>query len=149
MSGSIAELEAYIEALADQIERKPSAALSKRLAARETQLEKTRADLKDWSSAPRTHRLNVVKHRAARLRDCLRRLKAHPDEIAAANSALRECVEHVTVDYSARAAGTEMAARRNLYAALFMAGEELAARLRRRAAAIIPLSRRVFSLCSS
>ena len=99
VSGFITELEAYIEALTDQIERKPSAALSKRLAAREAQLEKTRADLKALEQRAADSSSNVVKHRAARLRDCLRRLKQHPGEIAAANSALRECVEHVTVDY--------------------------------------------------
>lgn len=99
VAGSIAELEAYIEALADQIERSPSAALSRRLAAREAQLEKTRADLKALEQRAADSASNVVKHRAARLRDCLLRLKRHPGEIAAANSALRECVEHVTVDY--------------------------------------------------
>jgi DNA invertase Pin-like site-specific DNA recombinase len=98
-SGSVAELEAYIEALADQIERKPSAALSKRLAVREAEIEKTRADLQALEQRAADSSSAVVKHRAARLRDCLRRLKAHPGEIAAANSALRECVEHVTVDY--------------------------------------------------
>jgi DNA invertase Pin-like site-specific DNA recombinase len=99
VSGAIAETEAYIETLADQIERKPSAALSKRLAAREGQLEKTRADLKALEQLAADSSSNVVRHRAARLRDCLRRLKARPDEIAAANSALRECVEHVIIDY--------------------------------------------------
>lgn len=99
VSGSIAEMEGYIEALADQIERQPSAALSKRLAARESQVEKMRVDLKALEQRAVDTSSAVVKHRATRLRDCLRRLKAHPDEIAAANSALRECVEHVTVDY--------------------------------------------------
>ena len=99
VSGSIAELEGYIEALADQIERKPSVTLSKRLAARESEIEKMRADLKALEQRAADSSSNVVKHRAARLRDCLRRLKAHPDEIAAVNSALRECVESVTVNY--------------------------------------------------
>jgi|HubBroStandDraft_1064217.scaffolds.fasta_scaffold79565_1 DNA invertase Pin-like site-specific DNA recombinase len=99
VSGSIAELEAYIEALTDQIERKPSAALSKRLAAREAQIEKMRADLKALEQRAADSSSAVVMHRAARLRDCLRRLKQHPGEIAAANSALRECIESVTVSY--------------------------------------------------
>ena len=102
VSGSIAELEAYIEALADQIERNPSAALSKRLAARESEVEKTRADLKALEQRAADSSSAVVKHRAARLRDCLRRLKQHPGEIAAANSALRECVESVVIDYPNR-----------------------------------------------
>jgi DNA invertase Pin-like site-specific DNA recombinase len=99
VSGAIAEVEAYIESLADQIERKPSAALSKRLSAREAQLEKTRADLKALEQRAADSSSNVVRHRAARLASTLHRLKQHPGEIAVANSALRECVEHVTVDY--------------------------------------------------
>lgn len=99
VAGSIAETEAYIEALADQIERKPSAALAKRLGARESQIEKMRADLKALEQRAADSSSTVVKHRAARLRDCLRRLQKHPNEVAAANSALRECVESVTISY--------------------------------------------------
>jgi DNA invertase Pin-like site-specific DNA recombinase len=101
VSGSIAELEAHIEALADLIEDKPSVTLTKRLAARESQVETMRADLKALEQRAADSSSAVVKHRAARLRDCLRRLKQHPDGVAAANSALRECVESVTVDYPA------------------------------------------------
>jgi chromosome segregation ATPase len=99
VSGAIAELEAYIEALADQIERKSSVTLSKRLAARESQIEKMRADLQALEQRAADSSSAVVKHRAARLRDYLRRLKQHPGEIAAANSALRECVESAIIDY--------------------------------------------------
>jgi uncharacterized coiled-coil protein SlyX len=99
VSGAISEVEATIEALADQIERKSSVTLSKRLAARESQVEKMRKDLQALEQRAADSSSAVVKHRAARLRDCLRRLKQRPGEIAAANSALRECVESVTVDY--------------------------------------------------
>jgi recombinase-like zinc beta ribbon protein/recombinase len=99
VSDALIELELHIESLVDVIERAPSAALSKRLAARETEAEKMRVDLKALQQQAADSESRVVNHRAKRLRECLSRLRAAPSEIAAANAALRECVESITVSY--------------------------------------------------
>jgi hypothetical protein len=86
-----------IEALVDAIERKPSEALSKRLEAREAQAETLREELKGLRARAAESKSRVVALRAKRLADALATLR--PDTIPAANAALRECVESVTVDY--------------------------------------------------
>jgi DNA invertase Pin-like site-specific DNA recombinase len=99
ITDGLIELELHIESLVDAIERAPSAALSKRLAAREVEADKMRAHLSALQLLAADSESRVVKHRAQRLRECLKRLKKAPDQIAAANAALRECVESIIVSY--------------------------------------------------
>jgi hypothetical protein len=86
-----------VEALVNAIERAPSVALSKRLAEREKQAAAVRADLEQLRERAAESESRVVKLRASRLADALAGLK--PDTVAAANAALRECMESVIVDY--------------------------------------------------
>jgi hypothetical protein len=84
--------------LVNAIERKPSAALSKRLAEREAQLETLRAEIKRLRERAAESESKVVTKRAERLSKALKHLT--PGTVAAANSALRECIEAVIVDYT-------------------------------------------------
>lgn len=86
-----------IEALVNAIERKPSAALSQRLAEREAQAARVREELNQLRERAAESESRVVALRARRLADAAASLK--PDTLAAANAALRECVESVIVDY--------------------------------------------------
>lgn len=87
-----------IEAIVDAIERRPSAALSKRLSEREEQAGALRTELTQLRERAAESESRVVALRAKRLADAVASgLK--PDTLAAANAALRECVESVTVDY--------------------------------------------------
>lgn len=86
-----------IEALVSAIERTPSVALSKRLAEREAQAAAVRAELSQLRAHAAESESRVVALRARRLADAVVGLK--PETLAAANAALRECVESVTVDY--------------------------------------------------
>jgi DNA invertase Pin-like site-specific DNA recombinase len=86
-----------IEALVDAIERKPSAALSKRLAEREAQAAALKAALDQLRERAAESESGLVALRAKRLADAVAGLK--PDTLAAANAALRECMESVVVDY--------------------------------------------------
>lgn len=99
VTGELTELEWQIESLVNTIEQAPSAALSKRLAAREAEAEKRRADLKALEQLAADSESRVVKHRAQRLKECLMRLRKSPDQVAAANAALRECVDSITISY--------------------------------------------------
>jgi len=88
-----------IAALVDAIERKPSPALSQRLAEREAQAAKVKADLNRLRERSAESESRIVALRAKRLADAAASLK--PDTLAVANAALRECIEFVTVDYPA------------------------------------------------
>jgi DNA invertase Pin-like site-specific DNA recombinase len=88
-----------IETLLDQIERKPSLALRKRLDAHEAAGDRIRKNLADLQArAVETDSL-LVRRRAARLKAALLTV---PLNIGAANTALRETLTRVTVDYGAR-----------------------------------------------
>jgi DNA invertase Pin-like site-specific DNA recombinase len=93
-------LQEVIESLVCAIEHSPSQALSKQLAKREAELTAVQAQLKALEERAADSESRVVKHRAKRLSDALKRLRTHPTEIAAANAALREAVDSVVVDYS-------------------------------------------------
>lgn len=97
---ALTALSEQIESLADTIERAPSEALSKRLAKREAEAATVRDDLQTLRARAADSESRVVKHRATRLRECLTRLKSDPSAIAAANAALRECVESIVVRYT-------------------------------------------------
>jgi hypothetical protein len=86
-----------IEALVNAIERKPSEALSRRLAEREAQAAKVRAELTQLRERAVESESRVVALRAKRLADAAASLG--PDTLATANAALRECIESVIVDY--------------------------------------------------
>jgi DNA invertase Pin-like site-specific DNA recombinase len=92
------EVSKQVKSLVNGIERGPSAALSKRLAERETQAAKITADLKGLEERAAETESRVVALRAKRLGDALT-LGLKPETLAAANSALREAVEFMTVDY--------------------------------------------------
>ena len=81
----------------DAIERKPSAALSKRLEDREAQAVVLRDQLKELRAWAADSESKIVSLRAERPAKALRNLS--PSTLAAANTALRECLESVTVDY--------------------------------------------------
>jgi DNA invertase Pin-like site-specific DNA recombinase len=91
-------LTKQIETLVDAIERKPSPALSKRLEEREAQSAAVREELESLRARAADSESRVVALRANRLADAVGNLT--PARIAAANAALRECVESVTVDYA-------------------------------------------------
>jgi len=86
-----------IETLVDAIERAPSPALSKRLAEREAQRDAVRAELQQLKARAADSESRVVALRAKRLAAAIGNLTL--STVAAANAALRECVESVTVDY--------------------------------------------------
>jgi DNA invertase Pin-like site-specific DNA recombinase len=90
------QLGKQIEAIVDAIERKPSLALSQRLEERETQAVAVKTVLEQLRARAADSESRVVKHRAKRLADVL---KAEPLAVSAANAAMRECIESVTVDY--------------------------------------------------
>jgi DNA invertase Pin-like site-specific DNA recombinase len=87
-----------IEALVNAIERTPSAALSKRLAEREAQATKMRAELSQLRERATESESRIVALRARRLAEALTK---KPLVVAVANAALRECVESAVVDYRA------------------------------------------------
>lgn len=86
-----------IEELVDAIERKASPALSQRLAQRETEARALGDRLGQLRAKAAESESRVVKLRATRMADAIAGLT--PETLAAANAALRECVESVTVDY--------------------------------------------------
>jgi DNA invertase Pin-like site-specific DNA recombinase len=94
-----AALDATQEAIdnyAESIARTPSATLSKYLAGAEESAEKIKASLADLrAKAAQTDSL-ILQRRSARLKAAL---TAVPLDVAAANTALREVVSSVTVDY--------------------------------------------------
>lgn len=86
-----------IEELVDAIERRASPALSQRLAQREAEARALSERLGQLLAKAAETESRVVKLRATRMADAIANLR--PDTLAAANAALRECVESVTVDY--------------------------------------------------
>lgn len=97
-------LSEQIESLVSTIERAPSAALSKRLAARETEADVVRDELEKLTARAADSESSVVRLRAKRLSESLTRFDADlgsSELLAAANSALRECVDAVVIDYKA------------------------------------------------
>jgi hypothetical protein len=90
-------VQKQIEGLVNAIERKPSAALSKRLAEREAEESRLKAELRELRDRAAESESRVVALRAKRLAEAAASLK--PDNLAAANAALRECMESVIVDY--------------------------------------------------
>lgn len=92
------EVSKQVKALVNAIERGPSAALSQRLAEREVQVAKVRADLESLEERAAETESRVVALRAKRLGGALA-AGLNPDTLAVANSTLREAVEFVTVDY--------------------------------------------------
>jgi chromosome segregation ATPase len=94
-------LDGQIDSLVNTIERSPSAALSKRLAAREAEAEALKAELEQLMTRAADTESRVVKLRATRLSAALAQLEEKPATVAAANSALRECMDSVVVNYSA------------------------------------------------
>lgn len=86
-----------IEALVNSIERKPSEALSRRLAEREAQAATLRTELEQLRTRAAESESRVVALRAKRLADAIAGLK--PATLPTANTALRECVESIVVDY--------------------------------------------------
>jgi DNA invertase Pin-like site-specific DNA recombinase len=87
-----------IEALVNTIERRPSAAISKRLAERESQAAKLKASLESRRAQAAESESRVVALRAKRLADAL---GAKKTDFVVANAALHECMESVVVDYPA------------------------------------------------
>lgn len=100
LSGEVSELEAEIEAIVDSIERSPSPALSKRLAKRESELERVRVAYADLQRRAADSESRVVRHRSTRLRDALKQLAKDPHQLASANAALRECVDSIVVQHA-------------------------------------------------
>jgi hypothetical protein len=92
------EVSKQIEELVSAIEHGASAVLSKRLAEREAQAAKIKADLEGLEQRAAETASRLVALRAKRLGDALA-AGLKPEALAAANSALREAVEFVTVDY--------------------------------------------------
>jgi DNA invertase Pin-like site-specific DNA recombinase len=96
---ALSELRDQIETLVDQIECKPSPALSARLAKREAEAEEWRAELQKLQAQAADSESRIVNLRAKRLSEALLQLKKDPQQTAAANQALRECMEKIVVDY--------------------------------------------------
>jgi DNA invertase Pin-like site-specific DNA recombinase len=88
-----------IAALIDQIEQAPSAALSKRLAAREAEAQKIEAKLGELKAKAANSGARVIAMRADRMRTSLEYLAVEPGTVAEANAALRECFDSITIDY--------------------------------------------------
>jgi DNA invertase Pin-like site-specific DNA recombinase len=101
VSGALFHHHEEIENLVNTIEHRPSAALSKRLAAREAEAVAIKAELAELEARAEDSESRVVNHRAKRLSESLIRLKREPEQIAAANSALRECLNAIVVDHKA------------------------------------------------
>ena len=93
---SLEALTETIERLVDQIERAPSAALSKRLAAHEEALERQRRELDAMYGRLADADSKLVQRRTERYRAAM---LAKPLDVGAANAALREMVARVVVDY--------------------------------------------------
>jgi DNA invertase Pin-like site-specific DNA recombinase len=97
---ALTALHEQIESLTDTIERRPSEALSRRLAQRESEAAQVKDSLQALRARAADAESRVVRHRATRLCELLTRLKSDPGAIAAANAALRECVDSIVVRYT-------------------------------------------------
>jgi len=95
--GELYQVNKQIEELVDAIERNASPSLSQRLAEREAQSATLGARLGELRARAAESESRVVNLRASRMADAIANLSA--DTVAAANAALRECIEAVTVDY--------------------------------------------------
>jgi hypothetical protein len=96
------QLGEQIETLVDNIERSPSPALSKRLASREAEADAVRGQLKALEARATDSESRIVKHRAGRLADALTAFgegQETAELLAAANSALRECMDSIVIEY--------------------------------------------------
>lgn len=85
-----------IDNVVDLIARRPSKALEAKLAVLEAQRDKIQADLADLHKHAKASETRLLQKREARYRDAL---TATPFDAARANMVLRECLDHVVVDY--------------------------------------------------
>jgi DNA invertase Pin-like site-specific DNA recombinase len=88
-----------IENLLDSIQRSPSDAAAKRLAQREAAAAALLKQLEELQARGADSESKIVKHRARRVAESLKRLDKHPEELAAANAALCESINAVVIDY--------------------------------------------------
>lgn len=100
--GADASLDAVnekISALVDLIESKPSPALSKRLAERETEAAQLQETLKGLRNRAAETESRVVKLRAERLSSTLALYSSGIEDAASVNAAMREALTSVVIDY--------------------------------------------------
>jgi DNA invertase Pin-like site-specific DNA recombinase len=91
--------EEEIENLLDSIQRSPSDAATKRLAQREAAAVAMRKQLEELQARGADSESRIVKHRARRVAELLKRLDKHPEELTTANAALCESINAVEIDY--------------------------------------------------